>query len=217
MAMDIPAYPWTSMERMGREYPPTWEGGVARVCRGCAGAYLCKRLNSQRKPNPSCRVSNSPACLFYCCSCICLLELVLDRKGALRIEMESVCVYFRRSRDKRGSITRTIYKNIKKNWKSTFVCYISHSILEFVWKFNVLTKVRYEFSCESVCVYLRSSKDKRGSITRNIKNNNTTENQHFLSHLPLNSRIRMKTRCFCKGALRIQPRKRLCLVKEVER
>ena len=49
MAMDIPAYPWTSMERMGREYPPTWEGGVARVCRGCAGAYLRKRLNPQRK------------------------------------------------------------------------------------------------------------------------------------------------------------------------
>ena len=37
------------MERMGREYPPTWEGGVARVCRGCAGAYLRKGLNPQRK------------------------------------------------------------------------------------------------------------------------------------------------------------------------
>ena len=47
--MEILAYPWTSRERMGREYPPTWEGGVARVCRGCAGAYLCKRLNPQRK------------------------------------------------------------------------------------------------------------------------------------------------------------------------
>jgi len=49
MAMDIPAYSWTSVERMDREYPPTWDGGGARVCRGCAGPYLRKRLSSQKK------------------------------------------------------------------------------------------------------------------------------------------------------------------------
>ena len=87
-------------------------------------------------------------------------------KARYEFSRESVCVYLRRSRDKRGNDTRVIYKNIKK---TAFVCYISNAIPGFVRNNGAFTKVRYEFSRESFRVYLRRSRDKRGNITRIIK------------------------------------------------
>ena len=146
--------------------------------------------------------------IFMKAQCVC--------KGALEFSHESVRVNFRRSTDKCGNITRITYNN-NKNCKSTFVCYISNAIPGFAWKLTVFTKVRYELSRESVCVYLRRSKDKRDNITRIIYNKTKqTEIQHFLLYLPLNSRICMKNQCFYKSALRIQPRRRLRLLEDVE-
>ena len=213
ISLHIHGHPWNAWAENTHQHGM----GGARVCRGCAGPYLRKRLNSQKKSQKNCKKLKSNIVLLHLplnsniftkAQCVC--------KGALEFSHESVRVNFRRSTDKCDNITRITYNN-NKNCKSTFVCYISNAIPGFTWKLNVFAKARYELSRESVCVYLRRSKDKRDNITRIICNKSKqTEIQHFLLYLPLNSRICMKNQCFYKSALRIQPRRRLRLLEDVE-
>ena len=131
MAMDIPAYPWTSMECMGREYPPTWEGaGVTRVC-WCIFAQTFEPTKKTAKNYKTTEnqhfVAKSAAQFQYFYE-----NSMVFPKVRCEFSQESVRVNLRRSKDKRGSITRIIYKNNKKNRQSTFVCDISYSIPGFV-------------------------------------------------------------------------------------
>ena len=115
----------------GQRIPTNMGWGGARVCRGCAGPYLRKRLNSQKKSQKNCKKLKSNIVLLHLplnssiftkAQCVC--------KGALEFSHESVRVNFRRSTDKCGNITRITYNN-NKNCKSTFVCYISNAIPGF--------------------------------------------------------------------------------------
>jgi len=67
MATDIPAYSWTSVERMGREYPPTWDGGGTGVPRVCWSIFaqtseLTKEITKklQKTEKQHCVASSAP-------------------------------------------------------------------------------------------------------------------------------------------------------------